>query len=87
MEYKTKARNYVAKHIGSLLFAVFRYSVKLYIWSIMHFHINILIIVSEIFSEECQTANILRWFIHLETEYHIILRGKSELLCIHIRDL
>jgi len=53
----------------------------------MHFHINILIIVSEIFSEECQTANILRWFIHLETEYHIILRGKSELLCIHIRDL
>ena len=67
MKYKTKARNYVAKHIGSLLFAVFRYSVKLYIWSIMHFHINILIIVSEIFSEECQTANILRWFIHLET--------------------
>ena len=52
MKYKTKARNYVAKHIGSLLFAVFRYSVKLYIWSIMHFHINILIIVSEIFSEE-----------------------------------
>ena len=59
MKCKTKARNYVAKHIGSLLFAVFRYSVKLYIWSIMHFHINILIIVSEIFSEECQTANIL----------------------------
>lgn len=53
MKYKTKARNYAAKHIGSLLFAVFRYSVKLYIWSIMHFHINILIIVSEIFSEEC----------------------------------
>ena len=50
----------------------------------MHFHINILIIVSEIFSEECQTADILRWFIHLETEYHIILRGKSELLCVHI---
>ena len=84
MKCKTKARNYVAKHIGSLLFAVFRYSVKLYIWSIMHFHINILIIISEIFSKERQTTDILGWFIHLETEYHIILRSKSKLLGIHI---
>ena len=84
MKYKTKARNYVAKHIGSLLFAVFRYSVKLYIWSIMHFHINILIIVSEIFTKECQSANILGWLIHLEAEYNIILGGESKLLGVDI---
>ena len=50
----------------------------------MHFYIDILIIVSEIFTKECQSANILGWLIHLEAEYNIILGGESKLLGVDI---
>ena len=53
----------------------------------MHFYIDILIIVSEIFTKECQSANILGWLIHLEAEYNIILGGESKLLGVDILNL
>ena len=58
--------------------------VGLYVWRVMHFYIDILIIVSEIFTKECQSANILGWLIHLEAEYNIILGGESKLLGVDI---
>ena len=48
------------------------------------YSIDILIIVSEIFTKECQSANILGWLIHLEAEYNIILGGESKLLGVDI---